>query len=63
MPNHSHGGNLGGKAVRPGDAVFEQVSGREAELFFTTLDQAASGCTPVFPVRQFADRPAHTLRG
>ncbi|HKI40590.1 MAG TPA: TetR/AcrR family transcriptional regulator [Mycobacterium sp.] len=83
------------------NALFEQVVRREAELFFTSLDQATSGCTPpeavveaftlgvrlvqdsplysrivesepelfglfsrshVFPIRQFADAIAHTLR-
>ncbi|MGZ4576183.1 MAG: TetR/AcrR family transcriptional regulator [Mycobacterium sp.] len=83
------------------DDLFEKVVRREAELFFTTLDQATSGCSPqeavveafalgvrlvkdsrlysrivesepelfglfsrshVFPIRQFADGIAHTLR-
>src|ERR1700722_11430117 len=83
------------------DKLFEQVVRREAELFFSTLDQATSGCNPqqavieafalgvrlvqdsplysrivesepellgmfsrsqVFPIRQFADGIAHTLR-
>jgi TetR/AcrR family transcriptional regulator len=81
--------------------LFEQVVRREAELFFSTLDQATSGCNPqeavieafalgvrlvqdsplysrivesepelfglfsrshVFPIGQFADGIAHTLR-
>ena len=83
------------------DDLFEKVVRREAELFFTTLDEATSGCDPqeavveafalgvrlvqdsplysrivesepelfglfsrshVFPIRQFADGIAHTLR-
>jgi TetR/AcrR family transcriptional regulator len=83
------------------DDLFERVVRREAGIFFTTLDQATSGCTPqeavveafalgvrlvhdsplysrivesepellglfsrshVFPIRQFADGIAHTLR-
>jgi TetR/AcrR family transcriptional regulator len=83
------------------DDLFAQVVRREAELFFSTLDQATSGCNPqqavieafalgvrlvqdsplysrivesepellgmfsrsqVFPIRQFADGIAHTLR-
>ncbi len=28
------------------DALFERVVRREAELFFTTLDEATKGCTP-----------------
>jgi TetR/AcrR family transcriptional regulator len=83
------------------DDLFEKVVRREAELFFTTLDQATSGCSPqeavveafalgvrlvqdsplysrivdsepelfglfsrshVFPIRQFADGIARTLR-
>ena len=83
------------------DDLFEQVVRREAELFFSTLDQATSGCNPqeavieafalgvrlvqdsplysrivesepelfglfsrshVFPIGQFADGIAHTLR-
>jgi TetR/AcrR family transcriptional regulator len=83
------------------DDLFEQVVRREAELFFSTLDQATSGCNPqeavieafalgvrlvqdsplysrivesepelfglfsrshVFPIGQFTDGIAHTLR-
>ena len=83
------------------DDLFGHVVRREAELFFTTLDQATTGCDPrqavveafalgvrlvhdsplysriadsepellgmfsrsqVFPIRQFADGIAHTLR-
>jgi TetR/AcrR family transcriptional regulator len=83
------------------DKLFEQVVRREAELFFSSLDQATSGCNPreavieafalgvrliqdsplysrivesepelfglfsrshVFPIGQFADGIAHTLR-
>jgi TetR/AcrR family transcriptional regulator len=83
------------------DDLFAQVVRREAELFFSTLDEATSGCNPqqavieafalgvrlvqdsplysrivesepellgmfsrshVFPIRQFADGIAHTLR-
>jgi AcrR family transcriptional regulator len=83
------------------DDLFAQVVRREAELFFSTLGQATSGCNPqqavieafalgvrlvqdsplysrivesepellgmfsrsqVFPIRQFADGIAHTLR-
>ena len=83
------------------DDLFEHVVRREAELFFTTLDQATTGCNPqeavieafalgcapgpglaavlpdrrkraravrlfsrshVFPIGQFADGIAHTLR-
>jgi len=83
------------------DDLFEHVVRREAELFFSTLDQATTGCNPqeavieafalgvrlvqdsplysrivesepelfgmfsrshVFPIRQFADGIAHTLR-
>jgi TetR/AcrR family transcriptional regulator len=83
------------------DKLFEQVVRREAELFFSTLDQATSGCNPqeavieafalgvrlvqdsplysrivesepelfglfsrshVFPIGQFAEGIAHTLR-
>jgi AcrR family transcriptional regulator len=83
------------------DDLFETVVRREAELFFTTLDEATAGCSPaeavveafalgvrlvgdsplytrivdsepellglfsrsdVFPIRQFADGIAHTLR-
>lgn len=83
------------------DDLFAQVVRREAELFFSTLDHATSGCAPqqavieafalgvrlvqdsplysrivesepellgmfsrsqVFPIRQFADGIAHTLR-
>src|SRR6202012_1835241 len=83
------------------DDLFEKVVRREAELFFSTLDQATLGCTPqqavveafalgvrlvqdsplysriaesepelfgmfsrsqVFPIGQFADGIAHTLR-
>jgi AcrR family transcriptional regulator len=83
------------------DDLFAQVVRREAGLFFSTLDQATSGCNPqqavieafalgvrlvqdsplysrivesepellgmfsrsqVFPIRQFADGIAHTLR-
>src|ERR1700722_16240126 len=83
------------------DDLFEKVVRREAEIFFTTLDQATSGRTPqqavieafalgvrlvqdsplysrivdsepelfglfsrshAFPIRQFADGIAHTLR-
>jgi TetR/AcrR family transcriptional regulator len=83
------------------DVLFEHVVRREAELFFSTLDQATRGCNPreavieafalgvrlvgdsrlysriaesepelfgmfsrsdVFPIHQFADGIAHTLR-
>jgi TetR/AcrR family transcriptional regulator len=83
------------------DVLFEHVVRREAELFFSTLDQATRGCNPeeavieafalgvrlvgdsrlysriaesepelfgmfsrsdVFPIRQFADGIAHSLR-
>ncbi len=83
------------------DVLFERVVRREAELFFTKLDHATTGCKPqeavieafalgvrlvhdsplysrivesepellglfsrshVFPIRQFADGIAHTLR-
>src|ERR1700758_5498142 len=83
------------------DDLFEKVVRPEAELFFTTLDQATTGCNPqqavveafalgvrlvqdsplysriaesepelfglfsrpdAFPIRQFADGIAHTLR-
>ena len=83
------------------DDLFEHVVRREGELFFSTLDQATTGCNPreavieafalgvrlvqdsplysrivesepelfgmfsrsdVFPIRQFADGIAHTLR-
>ncbi len=83
------------------DDLFGHVVRREAEIFFTTLDQATTGCSPqeavieafalgvrlvqdsplysriaqsepelfglfsrshVFPIRQFADGIAHTLR-
>jgi TetR/AcrR family transcriptional regulator len=83
------------------DDLFEHVVRREAELFFSTLDQATTGCNPqeavieafalgvrlvqdsplysriaesepellgmfsrsdAFPIRQFADGIAHTLR-
>ena len=83
------------------DDLFEHVVRREAELFFSTLDRATTGCNPqqavieafalgvrlvhdsplysrivesepelfgmfsrshVFPIRQFADGIAHTLR-
>jgi len=83
------------------DVLFEHVVRREAEIFFSTLDQATRGCNPqqavieafalgvrlvqdsrlysriaesepelfgmfsrsdVFPIRQFADGIAHTLR-
>ncbi|OBG23803.1 TetR/AcrR family transcriptional regulator [Mycobacterium sp. 852002-51057_SCH5723018] len=83
------------------DDLFEQVVRREAEHFFSTLDQATAGCNPqeavieafalgvrliqdsrlysrivesepelfglfsrsdAFPIRQFADGIAHTLR-
>jgi TetR/AcrR family transcriptional regulator len=83
------------------DHLFEKVVRREAGLFFSTLDQATTGCSPqqavveafalgvrlvqdsplysriaqsepelfglfsrsdVFPIRQFADGIAHTLR-